>query len=295
MVLFGNQVKCLTCGYTSNISNKNVLFYKSKYRRKLLDNLDNHYTGYLEGSCFFADVFFSNHYDDYIKTFRYWATNKPGGKALIDYITSKHDAPKESFAEFMMYPLRNYLKSLVKDQQKSARTLTEINDLFIKLINSNYIEIKNKFCINENIEYLDIWTSYIRFLLKSIICPITSELLTGVDQTLQNRMTVSQKKHLLNAYIINVSVTQNKIVNIYLDLSSMEYEKKGVVLRADIAQCNSNIHIGQALISVILKYNLHHLQSLKCVLTNGVGRIKQQELLAFLKDLLPMVSSIELV
>ncbi len=291
MIINGNRVQCLTCGYTAQCGNNNMILYASKYRRKLMNTLDNSYIGYLNGTPFFADDYFNSHHKDYIKVVRYWATNKSGSLALKDYFTSKHASPQLTFDEFLMYPLRNFVKSVLNHQAKPSRLTIEINDLMIKCINANYAEIKERFCERKNSEHYDIWINYIRYLLKTMILPVTYEPVIWDYQTFPKDIAMPQAKNQLlplNSYVLHMSIAQNQKIDMYLGLFSTNDSGNGAVLQADIASYKLNTQVGQVLMSAVLKFNLQHIQKLRCVLLNGKNNLNQQELSEFLKDILPM-------
>lgn len=295
MVVNGNQVKCLTCGYTSLCSSNNIILYKSKYRRKLMDSLDNSYIGYINGTHSFADDYLSSQHEEYVKVVRYWATNKAGSLALRDYFASKHAVPQETFDEFLMSPLRSFMNSELNYQFKPIRSTIKIYDLIIKLINTNYIEIKKRFCGNENSEYCEVWMSYIRQLIKSMALPISNEPSVGKPPLHLNGTIALLKESqvvISNAYILSMDVNK-KTIPAYLVFYSGSKDGNGAILWTDIANCKLNSQVGQVLMSTVLKFNLQHIGNLKCVLLNKKKNLNQEELLAFLKDLLPMIDSIE--
>lgn len=281
MLTDGSQATCLTCGYSAAYSGQNIILYTSKYRRALMDNLDSSYTDYLKGTPYFADDYFNGYKKDYIKVLRYWASNKSGSLALKDYFASRHAVPLSTFDEFLLYPLRNFAKSVLNQQIKPSRATIEINDLMMKCINTGYTGIKERFCGQEGAEYHGLWLNYIKFLLKSMILPVTYESVRPDDLT-------SPKD-----YVLHMSLPENQKADVYLTLCSNQGSGHGCVLQADTANYKLNTQVGQVLMSAVMKFNLQHIRKMRCVLLNSGNHLNRKELSIFLKDLLPTLDVIE--
>lgn len=296
MIIEGSQVKCQSCGYTDKCSGKNIILYTNKYRRKLLDTLDNHYVGYLKGSDFYADEYFSGYHDDYMKVLRYWAGNKIGSLALKNYFTSKHNASEESFEEFLIHPLRNYLQEAKGYQRKLTRSVIEMNDIIVKCINMKYIETKSKFCKINDMGYHQLWLEYVRTLLMTMVIPVEYE----VDSFGNKSMLVELSKEdndqaqqgTINVLKIAMEQKTAKILN---QLIIGDKKENGMVLHTNILACKNIIQVGQLLVSVVYKFNLQYTQKLQCELYNCYERIDRQDLSQFLRDLFPIMESIEYV
>ena len=290
MILDGSQVKCCRCGYVAKCSNHNMILYSSKYRRKMLDIIDNSYNGFLKGILFYADDYFNSYRQDYLKVIRYWITNQTRRLALNDYFVSKHNASVESFEEFLMYPLRNCLQNILCDKDKLSYSLIEINDVMLRCINTNYRIIKSIFC--RDTRNNEIWTSYICYLMKTIK--------VSVGYNLDNQATTREFDEYVKGQNFSTSIIKvyaildpNRKINLILKPFCVFDEGNGIVIEADISACKSNSQIGQLVISVVMQFNLQHLQGLNCIFTNLRKNMDKKEVSEFLKDMLPMINSIE--
>lgn len=296
MILKGNQAICRTCGYTAPCSKENTIFYTSKYRRRLMDTLDDDYVGYLGGSNLFADAYFNIHHADYIRVVCYWVADSSGSLALSDYFASKHSADPSTFNEFLMHPLRNFMRSVTNQQVQPLRSAIEINDLIVKCINTNYTAIRGRFCEHKSEEYFNIWKNYVQYLLKSMNLPIVYEPISFNPSVFLRGAVAAQPKesHLpLNSYTLHIHMAQNKEIDVYLGLFSVDGHESGGVLYADLSGCQSNTQVGQILLSAVLKFNLQHVQKMRYVLLNIRKNLDQLKLSEFLKDLLPISKQIE--
>lgn len=296
MVLKDNQAICLTCGHTAPCSKANIIFYTIKYRRRLMDTLDDDYVGYLNGSDFFADAYFNIHRTDYIKVLRYWAAGSSGSLALCDYFVAKHSANPSTFNNFLMLPLRNFVRSVLNHQAQPLRSTMEINDLLIKCINANYTAIKRNFCEHENTEYYwEMWINYMQYLLKSMSLSVAYEP-APFDLSIFPAATTLQSESVdlpSNSYILHMHMAQNREIDVCLCLFPVDNRKNGGILYADISNCRLNTQAGQILLSATLKFNLQNIPRMRYVLRNGGKNLDHLELSQFLDDLLPMQKIIE--
>lgn len=296
MIVEGNLVKCLSCGYTSKRNSRNMLLFTTKHRRNMFDNLDSYYVGFLMGRFQYANDYFDSHRQDYMKIVRYWIRSDVGKTALEDYFIEKHNADKESFEEFLVCPLRNYLKNILSSRKKLSRATIEINDLLIKCINMNYIGMKTMFCTKEHEEYSRIWLEYIRYLIKSMTVPLECKPIVSLDKqsTFIEKTETSEPRVLQsNTYFLRATMGQEKKADIFIKFFSTDDAGHGTSIQADISNCRSNIQVGQLILSVDCKFNFQHTSKLRCILLNSRRELNRQDLSEFLADLLPKFDVIE--
>ncbi len=289
MALKNGQAVCRICGYTAPCCRENTIFYTSKKRRRLMDALDDDYVGYLDGSELFADAYFNIHRADYLRVVRYWAAGSSGSLALCDYFTSKHGVDSSTFNQFLMYPLRNFVRSVTTQQVQSLRSTMELNDLLIKCMNTNYTAIRDRFCEHESAGYRDMWIAYVQYLLKSMSLPVAYELAPSLPTDVRS----ADAPLPLNSYLLHIQMAQNREAEACLGLFSADDCEGGGILYADLSGCRRNTQAGQVLLSAVLKFNLQNVSRMRYVLQNGGKNLDQAELSAFLGDLLPTPKAIE--
>lgn len=292
MTIEGDKVKCSSCGYIERCSNHNMILYSSKCRRKSLDVLNNSFNGYLKGALFYSDDYFNSYKQDYLKVIRYWIDNETKRLAISDYFISRHSATIESFEEFLMYPLRNCLQNILCYKNKLSYSLIEINDLMLRCINADYIVLKNSFCRDNYLNYKEIWTEYIFYLIKTIKIPVgynsdNQEVISPFEKHIKGKNFL---RSIIKVYVI---FEQNKKVEVLLKPFPASDRGSGTIIEADISACKLNSQIAQLVVSVVLQFNLHHLQKINCVFVNLRSNLDKEAISEFLKDLLPMINCIE--
>lgn len=278
MDIDGDHVKCSVCGYVAKCSNRNMILYASRHRREMVQMIDRAYVGFLKGMSSYADDFFNSHLDGYLKIMRYWILDRTKKYAVDIHFAYKHNAEKETFDEFLMYPLRNCLKNILCHKNKLLYSYMEINDLMIKCINVNYTLIRDEFYGNKKSEYLPIWKDYIFYLMKTMAVSVEY-----VDE--QNL-----SGNLFKGFAV---WDENNKSAIFLKPFSANDSGNGNILEADLSMCKSNVQVGRLIVSVVMKFNLQHVQKLKCVLVSLREKLNKQELTEFLNDVLPMLNGIE--
>lgn len=287
MTIDGGKVKCSSCGYIEKCSNRNMILYSSKCRRKSLDIMDNSFNGYLKGSLVYADDYFNSHKQDYLKVIRYWIDNETKRLAISDYFIVKHNTTIESFEEFLMYPLRNCLQDILCYKNKLSYSLIEINDLMLRCINANYIVLKKNFCRDNHPKYNEIWEKYIFYLINTIKVPIE------YNSNNQEGLSAFEKNILKSIIKVHVIFEENRKIEVLLKPLPLFDKGSGTIIEADISACKSNSQIAQLVVSVVMQFNLHHLQKLNCVFVNLGNNMDKEAITELLKDLLSMINCIE--
>ncbi len=289
MMIEGKSVICRTCGHAGKYSGHNTLLYSVKYRRRLLNTANENYAGYLKGTLSYADDYFNGHRDDYLKIMRYWISGRTAGFALRNYFVSRHNTSDKTFDEFLLYPLRNFLKNMLGNQEmKLSRSVMEINDLMLKCVNRNYSSMKNRFCKGKSEEWEKTWIGYMGYLVKSMVVPV--EYVTD-DQLSTGYLNCQDTP--LNMYNLYAVLDRGKKVSIFFAQFSTDNKENGGILKADLSECRKNTQVGRALLSVILKFNLQHISKMRCILSNVWKTADFSELSAFLRDILPATANIE--
>lgn len=293
MVIYGDQVKCKTCGYSAKISSHNMLLYSSKSRRNLFEILDNYYNNFLKGTVFFAETYFRKYQKEYIKVLRYYTSYNTWKLALTNFFTSKHNgATEKSFQEFLIYPLRSYIQDILQKKFELSSYFMEINDLIIKYINLNYLEIKSVFC-NERKDYA-IWINYIQTLFKTMTVPTEykQDYYTS-NAVLKKYMNEFDILDMFQNYLFRVVVERHKVIKIVLEDKSDEVKTDELYLPIDISNCYLISQIGQVLITIVMKFSLHNLSLVNIMFLNRKSKINKNQLLEFTRDLIPVIGDIK--
>ena len=143
IVIEGNRVKCSNCKYEQELGSNNLILFKCKYRRVIFDTLDEYYLGFIKGGLYFADEYFSANRKDYIKVLRCIIANNSSSLALKEYFADRYNTSQDTFVEFLMYPLRNYLNAIKNRDVELISNTLGINEIMIKWINTDYKGLTN--------------------------------------------------------------------------------------------------------------------------------------------------------
>ena len=288
------MIKCTACGYTACPSNKNILFYRSKSRRKLFDNLEWHFDEYIKSGNEFADEFFFNSQRDYFKVIRLLLKNDTSSKALNEYITNKFSDKGQLFNIFLLSPLINYLDRIQYRKEKiNSRTII-INDIMIKNINAHYHFLKEYICMSNNREYNCIWISYIQYLFLSMQGTVEYSNNYGIIEKDEIDLNFFKKSQLIMNYDIYVKLNNNMILTTLCNPADNNAESV-LMMKSNINTCKTNTEIGMILFSIYLKFNLQSVSEIAIKLY-GTERINNKnDLEQLLKDLMPNTGKITLL
>lgn len=293
-ILFSDGiVECRSCGYKSKSNNSNTILFKSKKRRKIIDAIDKNYVGFLKGTTFYANEFFYSNREEYLKVMRYWTTCKTARVALDNFFICKHNTTETSIEEFLMYPLRDFFQNTLQSERTIPCGIIDINDLMLNFIKSDYIEIRNRFCVN-NKSYFDLWIEYIRYLLKTMILSVRYDL--NNDLLLKELKVNNEAKfHSQKSYNLYIKMKNDNEVSVNLKQLNINSCEKGYMMTLDLLNCESITQIGQVIMSIVMKFNLQNVKKMKCVLSNVKENINREDLSEFIRDILPMLAYISYI
>lgn len=285
IIVSDSIVKCKACEYTASPSSDNILFFRSKTRRKLLENLELYFREYVKAGDEFADEYFYSFEDDYIKVIRLWLRNDSSSKALLDSITTNYNDKEQLFNEFLLSPLRNYLFRIQERKEKINRRAITINDIIIKNINNHYCFLKENICASEKKQYTCFWIKYIQYLFLSIKEPIEYNYNYGISEKDDiNSGFFEQTQNSLN-YDIYVKLNDQMIL-ITLCKPAKTDISESITLKANISSCRTITEIGKIILSVYSTFNLQNISKVVIDLFGRKKNINKNDLEQLLKDLM---------